>query len=122
LDGGAIVKYVLLFCSDGADTERFARLSDEERADQYGRVAAWFNEHRSKITGGNQLGWPTNATTVRWRDDGDPIVTDGPFLEGNEVIGGYAEIEVDDLDAALTMARTWPPRGAVEIRPVLDVG
>ena len=46
-------------------------------------------------------------------------MTDGPFLEGNEVIGGYAEIDVADLDEALRMAKAWPPRGAVEIRPVL---
>jgi hypothetical protein len=113
------MKYVLLFCSDGSDTERFARLSDEDRAAQYQRVAAWFAEHQAKITGGNQLGWPSNATTVRWAVDGRALVTDGPFLEGNEVIGGYAEIEVADLDEALLMASSWPPRGAVEIRPVL---
>jgi hypothetical protein len=114
------MKYVLMFCSDGEDTARFARMSDEDRAAQYQRVGAWFAEHGPKITGGNQLGWPTNATTVHWDANGSPIVTDGPFLEGNEVIGGYAEIEVADLDEALRMAKAWPPRGAVEIRPVLD--
>ena len=113
------MKYVLMFCSDGADTERFARMSDEDRQAQYERVARWFAEHQSKITGGNQLGFPTNATTVRWSADEKPLVTDGPFLEGNEVIGGYAEIDVADLDEALGMAKAWPPRGAVEIRPVL---
>jgi len=114
------MKYVLMFCSDGADTERFARMSDEQRADQYARVGRWFAEHQSKVTGGNQLGWPNNATTVRWDDDGAPLVTDGPFLEGNEVIGGYAEIDVPDIDEALRMAKGWPARGAVEIRPVVD--
>src|SRR3954452_4175985 len=113
------MKYVLLFCADGDDTARFARMSDEDRAAQYSRVGAWFADHASKITGGNQLGWPANATTVRWEADGRPIVTDGPFLEGNEVIGGYAEVEVDDLDEALRIAKAWPPRGAVEIRPAL---
>ena len=39
---------------------------------------------------------------------------------GNEVIGGYAEVEVDDLDQALDMAKSWPPRGAVEVRPVME--
>jgi hypothetical protein len=97
-------------------------MTDEDRAAQYARVGAWFAEHQAIITGGNQLGWPTNATTVRWDRDDTPLVTDGPFLEGNEVIGGYAEIEVAGLDEALRMAKTWPPRGAVEIRPVLDQG
>jgi hypothetical protein len=116
------MRYVLMFCADGADTERFARMTDEDRAAQYARVGAWFAEHRSQITGGNQLGWPTNATTVRWGSDGAPLVTDGPFLEGNEVIGGYAEIDVPDIDDAIRMAKSWPPRGAVEIRPVLETG
>lgn len=116
------MRYVLMFCADGADTERFARMSGEDRADQYARVGAWFAENQSRITGGNQLGWPTNATTVRWGADGAPLVTDGPFLEGNEVIGGYAEIDVPDIDDAIRMAAAWPPRGAVEIRPILDAG
>jgi hypothetical protein len=47
-------------------------------------------------------------------------VSDGPFLEGNEVIGGYIEIDVADLDEALQMAKTWPGRGIVEIRPVIE--
>jgi hypothetical protein len=40
-------------------------------------------------------------------------------MEGKEAIGGYAEIDVADLDEALRMAKTWPGRGAVEIRPVM---
>jgi hypothetical protein len=60
------------------------------------------------------------ATTVRhaW-NGGEPVVTDGPFIEAKESIGGYASIEVADLDEALRMARTWPGRGSVEIRPVV---
>jgi len=47
-------------------------------------------------------------------------VKDGPFLEGKELIGGYCEIDVADLDEALELARTWPGRTrAVEIRPVV---
>jgi hypothetical protein len=49
-------------------------------------------------------------------------VIDGPFLEGNELIGGYAEIEVADLDEALAVAKAWPGGGAVEIRPVMQRG
>ena len=114
------MKYVLLFCADGDDVRRFAAMSEAERADQFARVGAWFAEHRARITGGQQLAWPQSATTVRFGADGEPLLTDGPFLEGNEVIGGYAEVEVEDLDQALGMAKTWPPRGAVEVRPVTD--
>ena len=114
------MKYVLMFCAGGEDARRFDGMNDDERAAQYARVGAWFAENRHKITGGNQLVHPTTATTVRFGANGQALITDGPFIEGNEVIGGYAEIEVDDLDEALRMARTWPPGGMVEVRPVWE--
>ena len=79
-------------------------------------------EHRAKIGGSNQLQGPETATSVRFGPDGPPVVTDGPYLEGKEAIGGYAEVDVADLDEALRMARTWPGRGTVEIRPVMTQG
>ena len=42
------------------------------------------------------------------------------FIEGNEIIGGYVEINVADLDEALSLARSWPGGGAVEIRPTIE--
>jgi hypothetical protein len=47
----------------------------------------------------------------------EPLVTDGPYVEGKEVISGIAEIDVADLDEALRMARSWPACPVVEIRP-----
>jgi len=116
------MKYVLLFCAEGEDIARFETLTPEQLADQHARVGAWFAAHQAKIRGGNQLAPPPSATTVRFNGSGEPLVTDGPFLEANEVIGGYVEIEVEDLDEALRMARTWPPRGTVEVRPILEMG
>jgi hypothetical protein len=115
------MKYVLMFCAQGDDVDRFDGMSQEERASQYERVGRWFAENHSRIVGGNQLAAPALATTVRFDGEGRPLVTDGPFLEGKEVIGGYAEVEVEDLDEALRMARSWPPRGTVEVRPVLSM-
>jgi hypothetical protein len=66
---------------------------------------------------GRQQAAPETATTVRL-DGGDPIVTDGPFVEGKEVVSGYAEVEVADLDEALRMVKTWPGCPVVEIRPL----
>jgi hypothetical protein len=116
------MKYVLLFCAEGDDIAKFASQTPEQLADQHARVGAWWSGAGAKITGGRQLAPPQSATTVRFDGAGKPLVTDGPFLEGNEVIGGYAEIEVDDLDEALRLARTWPPRGTVEVRPVQEMG
>jgi hypothetical protein len=112
------MKYVLLF----VDTEEFARdleaMEPSERERAYERVNEWFAAHADKIRGGNKLQAPETATTVRL-DRGDPVITDGPFLEGKEVVSGYTEIEVADLDEALRMVKTWPACPVVEIRPLV---
>lgn len=111
------MKYVLLF----VDTEEFAGqlrdMSPAERARAFERVDEWFAAHADKITGGKKLRPPETATTVRL-ESGKPVVLDGPFVEGKEVVSGYAEIEVADLDEALRMVATWPACPVVEIRPV----
>ena len=114
------MKYVLLFCGTDQDAAAFNALSPDELRQRYTEVGKWFQEHQSRIVDSAQLQPPTTATTVRhaWQG-GEPVVTDGPFIEGKEAIGGYATIDVADLDEALRMARTWPGRGAVEIRPVM---
>ena len=58
------------------------------------------------------------ATTVRLDAGSEPVITDGPFVEGKEVVSGYAEVEVADLDEALRMVRSWPGCPLVEIRPL----
>src|SRR5262249_42560593 len=73
--------------------------------------------HAEKMRGGGKLRSPETATTVRL-DRGDPVLIDGPFVEGKEVVSGYAEIEVPDLDEALRMVATWPGCPVVEIRPL----
>jgi hypothetical protein len=113
------VKYVLLFCGTDEDARAFAALSEAELKERYAQVGRWFAENHGRIGGTNQLQGAETATSVRFGPDGTPVVTDGPFLEGKEQIGGYAEIEVADLDEALEMAKTWPGRGTVEIRPVV---
>jgi hypothetical protein len=114
------MKYVLLFCGDAQDAAAFQALSPDELGARYAEVGRWFQEHQTKILHANQLQSGATATTVRhaWHG-GEPVVTDGPYIEAKEQIGGYAAIEVADLDEALRMARTWPGRGAVEIRPVM---
>jgi hypothetical protein len=63
------------------------------------------------------------ATSVRVRD-GKRVVTDGPFAETREQLGGYYLIEARDLDEALGIAERIPPVrfGTVEIRPVMEIG
>ena len=113
------MKYILLFCGNDEDAAAFAALTPEELKTRYAQVGAWFAEHRSRIAASGQLQGPQTATSVRFGVAGPPVVTDGPFLEGKEQIGGYAEIDVADLDEALRMAKAWPGRGTVEIRPAV---
>jgi hypothetical protein len=113
------MNYILLFCGTAQDWQAWEALSEETRAQQYEQVGRWFAEHGPRIRGTHQLQPPHMATSVHFTAEGKPLVTDGPFLEGTEVIGGYAEIEVADLDEALALAKTWPGHGVVEIRPVV---
>jgi hypothetical protein len=112
------MKYVLLFVEE----EQFARdleaMGPEERGRAYQRVTEWMATHADKIRGGNKLQPAETATTVRL-GGGEPVITDGPFMEGKEVVSGYTEIEVADLDEALRMVRTWPGCPIIEIRPLV---
>jgi hypothetical protein len=114
------MKYVLLFGGTRQSQQDWDNMPDDVRQQAYARVGQWFQENGSRVTGGYELQSPSTATTVKFDGNRQPMVSDGPFIEGNEVIGGYAEIEVADLDEALQMARTWPGGGLVEVRPVVE--
>ncbi len=72
----------------------------------------------ARLLGGEALQPTTTATSVRGGE-----VTDGPFVETKEVLGGYYVVDAPDLDTALAVARTVPARfGGVEVRPVMTFG
>ena len=114
------MKYVLMFVGSTEDQDSFERLPKEQRAVAYEAAGKWFEEHSKagRIVGGAELQGPNTATTVRIKN-GKPMVTDGPYIEAKEIVGGFAIVDVKDLDEALSMAKTWPA-GAVEVRPVVD--
>jgi hypothetical protein len=113
------MKYVLLFCGTKDSQAEWESMPEDIKKQAYGRIGQWFQENAAVFRGGHELQSPDTATTVRRNGSGEAVVTDGPFIEGNEVIGGYAEIEVADLDEALRLAKTWPA-GSVEVRPVVE--
>ena len=78
-------------------------------------------EGRGVVRGGAGLRPPREATTVRVRDD-EMLLTDGPFAETKEQIGGFVLIECADLDEAIEIAGKHPAAsyGTIEIRPVID--
>jgi hypothetical protein len=71
--------------------------------------------------GNNALQGLDQATTVRVRD-GETLVTDGPFAETKEMLGGYYVIDVPDREAALAWAAKVPsaPYGSIEVRPIME--
>jgi hypothetical protein len=74
----------------------------------------------SELLGGNALEPVTTATSIRTSMSGEVTVTDGPFAETKEALGGYYLIEAADLDAAIAVAKQVPARfGGVEVRPVM---
>jgi hypothetical protein len=115
------MKYVLLFVETEQFEKDFEAMSQADRDRAVGLVYKWMADHADKIRGGRKLQAPSTATTVRLDGGGEPIVTDGPFVEGKEVVSGYTEVEVDDLDQVLNMVSTWPGCPVVEIRPIAEM-
>jgi hypothetical protein len=99
------------------DESRWGSLSPEDREREMGEYMALSEADVTK--GGNELDSVATATTVRVRND-ETLVTDGPFVESKEVLGGYYVFECDSIDEACTWAAKIPAAkyGAIEVRPV----
>ncbi|MFI6291469.1 YciI family protein [Nonomuraea sp. NPDC050790] len=111
------MKYVLMFIETEEFNRKLEAMNELEQGQAYDAVGRWFAEHAEKITHHAHLAPVDTATTVRLDGEG-PMVTDGPFVEGKEVVSGFAEVEVADLDEVLKMVGSWPACPVVEIRPV----
>src|SRR5262245_14307985 len=101
------MKYLLLFCGNQEELAAWRALSEEARTQSRAKTSQWMEEHRSQIRRSYGLDLPHTVTSVHSGSTGQLLVTDGPFLEGTEVIGGVAEIEVADLDEALQLAKSF---------------
>jgi hypothetical protein len=116
------VKYLMLICSD---EEAWANLSPAEEQDVMKEIFAWYEKWQptGKIAdGGHELQPKHTAKTIRRGSAGEPVVTDGPYLELKEVIGGIVVLECDTIDEAVEVASDWPPAGGmstIEVRPVM---
>jgi len=117
------MKYALLLYQDRAFEAGWEAMSDAERGEVLAQFAA-FDEAAvatgATILGGNELGLSHTATTLRPDPaGGEPTITDGPFAEVAEHLGGYYEIEARDLDHAIAVAKLLPV-APVEIRPIVE--
>lgn len=114
-----MTRYVILIAYEPSD---WSNASAETRA-------AFFAQHQAFSTyvtengrelGSAALGDTDTATTVR-HVRGEVILTDGPFAETTEMIGGYYDVELPDLDSAIAAVSLLPPSYSIEIRPVVTV-
>jgi hypothetical protein len=121
------VKYAALLTNTADDLEAWEQMSPEEakasRAEEVPKWEALFAELGPKgvIGFGAELDVPSTAKTVRVRD-GETLVTDGPFAETKEQIGGVVVLETEDLDEAIAIASRIPVafKASVELRPVIE--
>ena len=113
------MNYLLQIYPVGA-REEFERLPADE---QQAIVEEYLAIGRSPgVVGGEQLQPVETATTVRV-ENGEALLTDGPFVDAKEHLGGYLLVEAGDLDAALEIAARIPAArmgGAVEVRPLVE--
>ena len=118
------MKYAMLIYGDDS---AWVDLSDEEkaelRAEEMPQWVALFEElgKADSAVSGYELDARRKAKVVRVRD-GEDIVTDGPFAETKEVVGGVFLIDLPDLDEAIRLASLIPAakHGSVEIRPIVE--
>lgn len=114
------MQYLLLIYEE---EDQWEKLTDQERGsilNEYTR----FTQDLAKsghYQGGNQLHPTSKATTVRVRN-GKSLVTDGPFAETKEALGGYYLVEAKDLDEAIAIAERIPSArtGSIEVRPIIS--
>jgi hypothetical protein len=121
------MKYLLLLNNEANEWEKWRRLSAAE-AEEYraGEIPKWnalfeWCGEQGLEAEGLELDDVAKARVVR-TDNGKSVVSDGPFAETKEIIGGYFIVDCKDLDQAIAVAEHVPlvSRGSVEIRPLMN--
>ena len=121
------MKYAALLTNQSEDVDAWEKMSPDEaqaaRAKEIPKWEALFAElgPSGAIGFGAELDSPSTAKTVRVRD-GETIVTDGPFAETKEQLGGLMVLDCEDLDKAIEIAARIPVavRASVELRPLVE--
>jgi hypothetical protein len=115
---GELVKVMALVYGDQSRWDSF---SAAEKESMYAKYRAFADEARAAgvLLGGDELASTRDATTVRVREH-ETLVTDGPYAEVKEALGGYFVLECASLDEAVEYAARIPgaEHGAVEVRPL----
>jgi hypothetical protein len=111
-----MAQYAILIYEDESGFANGGEELWKQMAEAHGRFAGQVGEKGGKILGGDALEPTSTATSIR-----ADVVTDGPFAETKEALGGFYLIEARDLDHAIEIAKLCPARfGGVEVRPIMD--
>lgn len=116
------MKYVMMICDD---PQAYANLSDEEMKAGYEEIYAHIEKWSARgryIDGGAELQGPSTAKTARRNDSGEVVITDGPYTELKELVGGFMIIEADSMEEAVETASEWPGikyGASIEVRPIV---
>ena len=112
-------RYVLLLAYEPGGWESASQEEQQGYFDAHTAFETFVNE-RGRQLGSAALADADTATTVR-HVDGAPAVSDGPYVETVEIVGGYYDVELPDLDTAIEAAGLLPAAYAVEIRPTVSI-
>jgi hypothetical protein len=116
------MQYMLLIYND---EQGWAAMSDDERNAVFGDYLAFTSSIRESgnFVDGAPLQPTSTSTSVRVRS-GDQLVTDGPFAETKEQLGGFYLVEAENVDEAIELAARIPGAryGTIEVRPVMPIG
>jgi hypothetical protein len=114
------VRYVVLIAYEPGQWDEADEAVRQEYFDAHHAFESYVEQHGRRISSA-ALSDADLATTIRRDGAGDAVVTDGPFVELTEQVGGYYDVELPDLDAAIAAARLLPRAYTVEIRTVVGV-
>jgi hypothetical protein len=111
-----MAKYLILIYENESGYAEATPEVIQQVMEAHNRFAEQVGENGGQILGGEALQPTTTATSIR-----DDIVTDGPFAETKEALGGFYLIEARDLDHALGIGKLCPAQfGGVEVRPIME--
>jgi hypothetical protein len=117
------MRYVIFNWVHPDDVAAWEAWSQGEQAADVERHRAWFARWREHVVGGEELDLPHTVKTLRPGRQGEGVsVTDGPYVETKELLGGFVIVEAADMDQAVAMASEWPslstqPNATVQVHP-----
>ena len=118
------MRYVLFNNVHPDEIAAWEACTEEEQEADVERHRAWFGKWRDHIRGGEELDFPPAVKALRPGRQGEGVVvTDGPYVETKELLGGFVIFDAADIDEAIAIASEWPslstqPKATVHLQPV----